>query len=277
MNPTIAQFADLVLPSASWLETDDICNLHKIIYVLSRRKVAEAGETRDDRDIVIGLAQKMGLEENFPWENYRGYLDYILDGSGITLDQFREKGYLQGEMRYRKYLTEGFKTPTGKFEIYSEAMKNMGLDPLPGHIEPPESPYRSPELYKKYPLIITTGARRRAYFISEGRQIQSLRRSSPYPRVQVNPETAEKLGFGQDDWVIVESRYGKVRMMAELFAGIHPGVVSADHAWWFPEKEPPEYGYKESNINMLIGGNEFNSEVGSVPMRSFLCRVYKEE
>jgi len=268
--------ADIVLPAASWLETNDVCNLHKIFCVLSRQKVAQAGQCRDDRQILLDLAHRLGFETFFPWKDYNDYLDYILEDSGLSLAEFRKKGYIVGEMEYRKYLNKGFKTPSGKFEFYSSTLESIGVAPLPDYIEPPESPYSSPELFKEYPLIITTGARRKGYFHSEGRQIPSLRKLAPQPIVQINPVTAEKYGIRQDDWVIVETRYGKVRMRADLFEGIHPGVISADHDWWFPEKEAPEYGYKESSINMIIGDMPYDANTGSESLRSFLCKINKE-
>ncbi len=30
-----------------------------------------------------------------------------------------------------------------------------------------------------------------------------------------------------------------------------PRIVSAEHAWWFPEKKDPGHGWAESNINIL--------------------------
>ena len=54
LTPT-AQLADLVLPAATWLEQEDIVSLHKIWCVLSRTKVAQIGETRDDREVMIQI------------------------------------------------------------------------------------------------------------------------------------------------------------------------------------------------------------------------------
>lgn len=65
MTPT-AQLADLVLPAVSWLEQDDVVNLHKIWCVLARKKVAQIGECRDDREVMIQLARRLGMEEAFP-------------------------------------------------------------------------------------------------------------------------------------------------------------------------------------------------------------------
>ncbi len=88
---------------------------------------------------------------------------------------------LQGNMRYYKYKENGFDTPSGKFEIYSGISKELGLSPLPEYREPALSPVSSPDTFKAYPLILTTGVRSKAYFVSEGRQIKSLRKINPDP------------------------------------------------------------------------------------------------
>ena len=151
----------------------------------------------------------------------------------------------------------------------------MGYDPLPYFVEPPESPYSTPELFKSYPLIITTGARVVGYFHSEGRQIKSLRKLNPDPLLDIHPDTARKLGIEDGDWVWIENPRGRAKLRAHLTDGIHPSVVSAPHCWWFPVKEPPEYGFKESNVNLLTGGMPYDPHTGSESWRSFLCKVYK--
>jgi anaerobic selenocysteine-containing dehydrogenase len=55
---------------------------------------------------------------------------------------------------------------------------------------------------------------------------------------------------------------------------VRPGVVHSQHGWWFPEKAPPDYGFKESNINLLTGGMALDPHTGSESWRSFLCKVY---
>jgi anaerobic selenocysteine-containing dehydrogenase len=64
-------------------------------------------------------------------------------------------------------------------------------------------------------------------------------------------------------------------MRAKLFEGIMPDVVNAQHAWWFPEENPPEYGWKRSSVNLLYGDTHFDPENGAEPLKSYLCRVYK--
>jgi anaerobic selenocysteine-containing dehydrogenase len=275
MTPT-TQLADIVLPAASWLEQDDIVDMHIAWCVLVRQKVATIGECRDDKQIMIDLAHRMGMQEAFPWNTVREYCDWVLKDSGVTFEEFKKTGIIKGEMRYRKYEKEGFATPSGKVELSSSLVEAMGFDPLPYYVEPPESPYSTPETYKDYPLIMTTGARTEAYFHSEGRQISSLRRLVPDPLMEIHPETAKPLGISDGDWVWIESpRGGKIKMKASVTDGILPGVVSAPHGWWFPEKSPPDYGFKESNTNMLTYGIPYDPHTGSESWRSFLCKVYK--
>ena len=275
MTPT-TQLADIVLPAASWLEQDDVADIHFIWCVLARQKVATIGECRDDKQIMIDLALRMGMEDYFPWKNVREYCDWVLKDTGITFEEFKKIGILKGEMRYRKYEKEGFATPSGKVELRSSAVEAMGYDPLPYYVEPPESPYSTPELFKDYPLIMTTGARTQGYFHSESRQIKSIRELNPDPLLDIHPETARRLGIADGDWVWIESpRGGKIKQRARLTDGIHPGVVQAPHGWWFPEKGPPDYGFEEANVNMLTGGMPYDPHTGSESWRSFLCKLYR--
>ena len=215
------------------------------------------------------------MEGDFPWKNVREYCDWVLKDSNITFDEFRELGIIQGEMRYRKYREEGFKTSSGKFEIHCSRLESLDYDPLPYVVEPPESPYSTPELFKQYPLIITAGPRIQHFFHTEGRQIKSLRRHNPDPLLQIHPDTAKNLGIADGDWVWIESPRGKIKQRARLTDGIHPGVVNAQHGWWFPEKDPPEYGFRESSANMLTAEMPYDPHTGSESWRSFLCKVTK--
>jgi anaerobic selenocysteine-containing dehydrogenase len=274
MTPTLA-LADIVLPAASWLETDAVADMHFTWAVTIRQKVATIGECRDDNEIFIELAQHMGMEDAFPWKNVKEYCDWLLKDTGVTFDQFRDLGILKGDMRYRKYEDKGFATPSGKVELRCSALESRAHDPLPNAVEPPESPYSTPELFKEYPLIITTGGRTQGFFHSEGRQIRYLRKLNPDPIVEIHPATAKELGIENGDWVWIESPRGRIKQRARLFTGIRPGVVHAQHGWWFPEKEPPEFGFTESNVNILTGGMPYDPLCGSESLRSFLCKAYK--
>ena len=276
MTPS-AQLADLVLPAASWLETDDVVSLHKIWCVLARKKVAQIGEARNDREVILGVARRLGLTHAFPWPDYRTYLDWVLEEASMNFDQFCEKSIITADQRYFKYKEEGFRTPSGKFEIVCSTLQEIGISPLPVYREPPLSPISAPALAQEYPLILTCSGRIRGFFHSEGRQIKSLRRRQPDPLVEIHPDTAASSGIADGDWVWIETREGRITMRAKLFDGILPNVVGAQHGWWFPEEEPPEYGWKKSNLNILYGDMSYDPDIGAEPLRGVLCRVSKNK
>jgi anaerobic selenocysteine-containing dehydrogenase len=174
----------------------------------------------------------------------------------------------------------GFGTPTGKVELYSTILEKLGYDPLPRYDEPLESLISRPDLADEFPLMLITGGRVRPYFHSEHRQIESMRKRHPEPRLQIHPETAQKLGIGNGDWVWIESPRGRIKQKCLYFEGIHPQVVHAEHGWWFPElpgEEPWLHGVWESNINVLTDDSldRCNKVSGGWPLKTSLCKVYK--
>ncbi len=281
MTPT-AELADYVLPATMWPERDECCDLMYTDYVAARQKVIDPPpECWDDMKIVIELIKRIPWADRrfVPWNSVEEFNDWRVRGLGVSFEELKKRGYIKVPHRYRKYEQEGFDTPTGKVELYSTILEKFGYDPLPTYVEPPESPISTPELLKEYPLILITGARQINFFNSEGRQISSLRKLTPDPEIEINPETAAKLGIKDGDWVWVETPQVKgerVKLKAKLTNGIHPMVVHARHGWWFPEKPAPEHGCFESNINVVTrDGPPREKIIGSVPTRGTLCKVYR--
>ena len=184
-----------------------------------------------------------------------------------------EKGLLRPDGK------PGFNTPSGKYSFYSHALESFDLPPLAYFEEPPESPVSTPELAEKYPFVLTTGARTWGLFHSENRQMPSLRRIHPMPTVLIHPEDAAALGVKTDDWVKLENQFGSCKMLAEVTARIKQGVVSADHAWWFPERGADDgtlFGTLECNVNCLLPMRPGRSGLGN-SYKSQLCSVTKLE
>ncbi len=277
LTPT-AEMADIVLPAATWLEMDYIGDFWKRHgYLLPRRKVIQVGECRSDHEMLNDLAHRVGQGDHW-WPAFEGGLDYILEPMGLTFQEFKKMDFVRGEVKYQKYREQGFSTPTGKLEIYSTLLEKWGYDPLPRFEEPPESPYRTPKLAETYPYILITGRRLPGFFHSENRQVPWLRELHPDPIVEIHPLTAEKEGIGDGDWVVIESLRGKVRQRARLYDGMDPRVISAEHAWWFPEDKNPEHGWRRSNINILTDNayDHCDPAMGATHVRTLLCRIYPE-
>ena len=111
------------------------------------------------------------------------------------------------------------------------------MDPLPFFREPAQSPVSTPELYKKYPLIMISGTRSPLFFHSEHRMIPWLREKMPDPFVDIHPDTAKKYGIYDGEWVYIENDLGKVRRKARIRPTVHPKMINTMHGWWMPEEE----------------------------------------
>ncbi|MFV0436019.1 MAG: molybdopterin-dependent oxidoreductase [Desulfopila sp.] len=270
MTPT-AELADLVLPAAHWLEQDDVVYFHKVWCVLARRQIVETRDVRDDRAVMIELAHRLGMREAFPWRDWPAYLEWLLEPSGMTFKQFAEKGILLGEMCYKKHESAGFPTPSGRVELVSSVMAQLGHPELPVYSEPALSPLS--DRAAEYPYILMTGNKILPFFHSEGRQIQSLRRLHPEPLVSVHPELAGAGKFAEGDAVLVITPWGKARYRLHIDDGLHPDVVQAEHAWWFPEQPGPDHGWKECATSLLFGHEHFDPDSGAESLKSSLCRL----
>lgn len=289
MTPT-AELADIVLPAAFYPECDLLVAAfgHPSSTVTAVKKVVEPlGECRDDRDVAIEIAKKMGADVA-PWNSVKDYLNWRLKYQGLTYDELLEKpgsklSFPRKFERYKKS-TPPFNTASGKVELYSKVFEAMGVDPLPVYQEPPESPLSTPELFKEFPLIYTH-YRTHGYMHSEGRQIRRQRQLAPEPYLEISAETAAKLGIDEGDPIYLETpgsekkgHIARITYKARLVPEMHPLVVAGPHAWWFPEKPGPDHGCFESNINALLTLDPPYDPVVGVPQcRAILCRIKKSE
>ncbi len=286
LTPT-AELADYMLPAACWLERPVVWDYAGYSDSLIAGEEAVPPilpgeyEHRVDYDLWRGLGLRLGQEEYWPWKNLEGWFDYMLEPHGYTLKDFVHQVRLeQIDVPEKKYEEVGFGTPSGKIELYSNIFEKLGYDPLPQHREPQETVVGNPELAQEYPLTLITGGRSRELFHSECRNVDSIRKLHPHPLLQIHPETAEKMGIAEGDWVWIEGVRGRVRQKATLFDGIAPSVVHAEHGWWYPElpgEEPWLHGVWESNINVLMNDEPEACDPysGGWPLRTALCKVYK--
>jgi anaerobic selenocysteine-containing dehydrogenase len=286
MNPT-AQLADIVLPAATFLEKDGVRSWWVPLQTIN--KVLKVEECKPDIEINFELAKR--FDPNFRWKNIHELFDEILEPSGMTFKELQKKGWAfppEGHSstpyhRFEKGLLRpdkkpGFKTPSGKMELYSTLREEWGYEPVAHYEEPPFTPVSRPDLFKKYPLILSTGRRSPVYFHAEHRNIPWLRNIDPDPVIEIHPDTAKSLDIGNGEWVWVENWLGKCKLKAKVTLIVPPWMVMAAHGWWFPEKPGPEpslFGVWESNINQLIPMGYQGKDGLGAPIKHLLCKVYK--
>jgi anaerobic selenocysteine-containing dehydrogenase len=286
MTPT-AQFADVVLPAATFLEKEGVRSWWVPLQTIN--KAMSVDECKPDIEINFELAKR--FDPNFRWNTIHELFDDILKPSGMTFEQLQEKGWAfppEGHPsapyhRYEKGLLRrdgnpGFQTPSGKIELYSSLREEWGLEPVAHYEEPPFTPISQPKLAQEYPLILSTGRRSVAYFHAEHRMIPWLRQIEPDPVIEIHPDTARALDIGEGEWVWVENWLGRCKFRANVTLVVPPWMVMTTHGWWFPEEpgaEPSLFGVWKSNINQLIPMGHQGKDGLGAPIKHMLCKVYK--
>ena len=282
MNPT-AEYADIVLPKTTGLEDEEV-SLESPGPCLSaiRPVIAALGEARSDFDIareLVRRAERLGINDArrfFPWESKREFNQFLIGKeSGITVEQLLDKGWATFPYSVGDLEKQVIKTPTGKFELYSEMLAKLGLDPLPDYVAPRQT--RAPEAVRRdYPLTLLTGAREKTYHHSRFREQGWARKVSPEPWLQIHPDDAARLGYAAGDWVWVETHGGpgRCRLKLDVTDDTLPGVVRTGMGWWYPEAKAPDHGALEVNINGAMSyGAPWDPVTGSADTRGMPCRL----
>jgi anaerobic selenocysteine-containing dehydrogenase len=250
--------------------------------------MAQYEEAKSDEQIILELGKRLN-PDGWPWNSDVELLNWRLEEGLAPVKDFHdlvEKVHVWQEFNYNRHEKgllrpdgePGFNTTTGKIELYCTTLEAFGNDPLPYYEEPPESPVSTPELFKKYPLVLTTGHRSWEFFHSEHRQLKTMREFHPDPLVDIHPETAEKYGIKDGDWVWIENKRGRCLQKAFLTIAMDPRVINAEHGWWFPEREgaePSLFGVFESNINNLTTQCVTGETGYGAPYKNQICKIYK--
>jgi anaerobic selenocysteine-containing dehydrogenase len=283
MTPTAA-FADIFLPVNTPWEREALrvgfegSQAAENLIQLRQAAVSSVGDSRSDAQIVFALATRLGFGDLFWNGDINAGLNTILAPLKLTLDDLRAQPggiSLAGEPDYFRYRQEGFKTQTGKIEIFSEVFRDAGENPLPRFLEPALSPYKAES--NEYPLVLTS-AKVVHYCHGQHRHVPSLRRRSPEPEVSMHPQTAGERGISEGDWVDIRTKSGRARMRAKFDASLDPRVVSAQYGWWQGNEELGLQAFDSladsgANYNRLISDQHADPISGSIGLRSSVCQI----
>ena len=256
MTPTAA-VADVVLPTSSWLERDQVVEFNS--YIAARRKVASIDGSRSDEEIILALADRLGLGHHF-FPSVRAALDAKLSGIGLTWNQFAEVGFIRNQTQYYKYRDRGFRTRSGRVDLVNGALRSMGYEELPTFTAPP-GPARG------LPYLMTS-AHARQFYNSEYHQLPTTSRTQAAPRLVIDPTTAAQEGLtdGEEVELFTQRLAAGVRMTVKISDSVPPGVVMADAGWWYPGA--PSIGAAlRSSVNLVTSSDRSDPYMGSAPMR----------
>ncbi|MBT3284970.1 molybdopterin-dependent oxidoreductase [Candidatus Bathyarchaeota archaeon] len=262
------RISDIVLPISSWLERPILLYKSGGQIKLIEPAIDPVGETWHEWKIYAELAKRLGFQDQYWYGDIDRCFNDILEPSGLNVSMLRESPEgitLPVAKRSTKYYEEnGFQTPSGKVEMVSSILAENGYEPLPVYREPVESPISSPDLFKEYPLVFTSGARRINFTHSQHRNIKSLRKMMPEPLLEINPEDAKLRSINDGDKVSVTSPRGEVIITAMVTPTMMKGVVQMPHHW--PDK---------ANANNLSDDKYLDPISGFPAFKSQLCQVTK--
>jgi anaerobic selenocysteine-containing dehydrogenase len=267
-----ARAAHYVLPACSHLEkwgtayTYNVC--HCLPYLMLRKKCIEPLHASwSEWRFLTELGHRLGMGDRFPWKTEEEFVSFMIAPSGLSFDHLlneKPQGNYYAEKKYAN--PDGFfRTPSKKIEIYSDALEQVGFDPLPTYLEPERGPVRGEKSFlEKYPLILSVGNRNLYYTHSQHHQVEALRKLSPDPLAEVGPETAEIYGLEDGDPVVIETNRGRVKMTALVDKRVAEGIVLVPHGWG-----------GEANANLLTDHTCREPIMGYPDQKSLQCRIRK--
>lgn len=262
-----ADYADLVLPATSQLEQTD---LHKAyghtLLTYNQPAIAPLGECKSNWEVMGLLARAMDFKEPWLHQTPDEVIEEVLTAtavynpglSGISLERLKAEGAvslaLDGPPPFANHR---FPTPSGKVELFSQALADEGVDPLPGNFrEKPDwegtvrpSPFGDPAAS----LLLLSGAAH--HFVSSSLANQrGLLKGEGEPFVEIHPGDAAAHGIGSGDLVIVANHRGSCRLRAVITEAVRPGVLASPKGRWCKLSEGSNVNWTTSEAVADMGG-----------------------
>jgi len=265
-----AELAHLVLPDATGFERNGyraFSSAEGCFFAFRRKVIEPLWDCRPVFEVEYALAEKIGLGMDYPFRNNEEWINFMIEPSGISIADLEEKQivYTTPPVQYEKFKTEGFGTPSGKVEFFSERFEKAGYDPLPCF----RGREISPAVREKFPLD-GTSRKPGVYSHTKYRNIPELSKYQRAPFVWMHPEDAKKRGIENGAWVEVESPLGKIELEARAEEKASLGVVVVDFGWGNPWD-------KAANINFLTDDQDRDPISSGTSNRLFPCQVRKKE
>ena len=234
-----ADWADIVLPATTQLEHWDIHLAYGHHYVaLNRPSIEPLGEAAPNSEIFRRLAARMGLRHPSLADDDLTLVRQALEGAGsklagVTLEALLERGWMRLAVPrpYLPFADGAFPTPSGKCELYSSRLAEMGLDPVPTYTPPYESPERAPELAARFPLTLISSPAHQ-FLNSTFVNVAALRRAAREPELVIHPEDASPRGLVPGMRVVVHNDRGEFLAVARVDDSVRTGTVWAPSIWW---------------------------------------------
>ncbi len=268
-------YADIVLPATTFFEHKDLLAAYGHYYLqISNQAIDPLGECRSNVELFRALAGRLGFDDACFGESIDQMIDSALRSKnpwlrGIDRQRLeREKhvrlnfgasGSHSDEVSasaapyvpFLPFARGNFRTPSGRAELYSEAIKALGLHPVAEFKPASESRHGSER--KKFPLEML--ARKADNFLnSTFSNVPPVQAMEETGLLEINSADARMRGIADRDRVRVYNQRGEIFLRARVDGTVQPGVVSARLNW---AKLTPD----GKNVNVLT--SEKLSDLGN--------------
>ncbi len=255
-----AKYADILLPDLTMQEQYDFapagyCESTKAI-TFGSPVYEPKFERRGNFDVCLGLAERLGLKEEFSMGMYtrEDWIKYLYGNitkaipelpatfeEGLKLGVYHSKEAPEEMIGMQTYIEDPVKyalgTPSGKVELYSEQIAEARdtweladdevVSPIPMH-DPGFNQYAN--VTEQYPLQVTAfHYKKSTHSVYANNQI--IAASAPH-LLWINPADAEPRGIEDGDMCRVFNEQGEIRIRAKVTGRIIPGVVSMPEGQW---------------------------------------------
>lgn len=263
------RMADLVLPASTPFEREEVMGGMGGRFRMSEKAIEPLGECKNDIEIILELAKRLGLEDEVLGMNYEEYMEHILKPSGLTLEELRkhpeglEAPNLVMPME-RIYEKQPFDTPSGKVEFKSLVLekysKEYGYQGLPVFEDFRE---KTEVDHEAYPFILSVGCRRPQYYHSRTYRLSWIRNLEAPDLIEMHPKDAKACGIEEGDEVTIVSPAGEVTGHVGYQLSMQPGMICMYH------------GNPNADANELIDLDYVDPISGFPAYKSYFCRVEK--
>jgi len=245
-------YADIVLPATTFFEHKDLQKGYGHYYLqVSNQAIDPMGECRSNVELFHGLAERMGFEDDCFRESVDEMIDSALRSDDPWMDgmsrELLERGHVrmnfgknphvsrqQGEVGhpvtfepFLPFAHGGFRTPSGKAELYCEALKAQGLDPVVEFRPPSESRHA-----KRNGLPLELLSRKADNFLNTTfSNVPSVQELEEPGLLEISSADARARGIADGDRVRVFNQRGDVELVARVDGKVQAGVVSATLHW----------------------------------------------
>ena len=236
-------FADIVLPAATFLETDDlVASYFDLTLSAQVAAVPPMGQSLPNSEIFRRLAAAMKMDDPALYESDAEVIAALLAGSATELSfaQLAQRGTVQAFAEPRiQFADLRFRTPSGHVELASAQAQ---ADGHPRTAQPHADP--RPPAGK---LRLLTPASRWMLNHSFANEPRLAGRAGP-GTVQLHPLDAQERGLQAGDRAILRSEVGELELEVALADGLPRGVAYSPKGRW------PRLERQRANVNILNPG-----------------------